>query len=217
MRNPSGFRNLHFLKCEDRFKAAVSCHFHVKDVFWMKKMEITLLILMLTMAALLAGCTRPAASPGPIPATTTAPTAAAAPMIPAATSGGIDTVTVVTNPQYGPILADADGITLYYTLMDTPGSMTSACTADCATSWPPFHTGKIQVSAPLLASDFGLITRPDGTMQTTYRGWPLYFYSADMAAGDTRGYGAAGIWYVMGTGGAVTVTPTTPLPGAAGY
>ena len=183
----------------------------------MKKTEITLLLLVLALAVLLAGCTRPAASPSPTPAATTAPAAAAAPMIPATTSGAIDTVTVVMNPRYGPILADADGKTLYYTLMDTPGSMASACTADCATTWPPFYTVKIQVPDPLRASDFGVITRPDGTMQTTYQGWPLYSYYADMAPGDTNGYGLGSVWYVMGTGGAVTITPTTPLPGASGY
>ena len=182
----------------------------------MKNLEITLLLVILVGAVLFGGCTRPTASPSPTPGATTAPPATAAPMIPAPT-GAIDTVTVVTNPQYGPILADADGKTLYYTLMDTPGSMTSACTADCASTWPPFYTDKIQVSAPLLASNFGTITRPDGTMQTTYLGWPLYSYSADMVTGDTNGHGVATIWYVMGTGGVVTLVPTTPVPGGSGY
>ena len=182
----------------------------------MKKMEITLLLVILAGAVLFAGCTQPTASPSPAPGATTAPPATAAPVIPA-TTGAIDTVTVVTNPRDGPILADVDGKTLYYTLMDTQGSMTSACTDDCASTWPPFYTDRIQVSAPLLAPDFGTITRPDGTMQTTYMGWPLYSYSADMVTGDTNGYGAAGIWYAIGTGGVVTVAPTTSSPGSQGY
>jgi predicted lipoprotein with Yx(FWY)xxD motif len=187
----------------------------VKDVFGMKKIEMVLLLLIFAGAVLLAGCTSPAPSPAPV--ATTAPPATTAPMIPATTPGAIDTVTVVTNPRYGPILADVDGKTLYYTLLDTPGSLTSACTGDCATTWPPFHTDKIQVSAPLLAPDFGTITRPDGTMQTTYLGWPLYSYSADMATGDAKGYGAGTVWYVMGTGGVVTLVPTTFPHGSAGY
>jgi predicted lipoprotein with Yx(FWY)xxD motif len=181
----------------------------------MKKIEIILILLILAGAVLFTGCTQPAASPTP-PAATTAPPATAAPMIPATPPAAIDTVTVATSAQYGPILANVDEMTLYYTLMDAPGSMTSACTGGCATTWPPFYTEKIQVSPPLQSSNFGVITRPDGTKQTTYMGWPLYTYSADVAPGDTNGYGVATVWYVMGTGGVVTLVPTT-APGGGGY
>jgi hypothetical protein len=42
-------------------------------------------------------------------------------------------------------------------------------------------------------------------------GWPLYYYSADKAPGDTNGYGFNKLWYVMSPTGVVTLTPT-PAP-----
>jgi predicted lipoprotein with Yx(FWY)xxD motif len=165
-------------------------------------------LLFLAGAVLFAGCMQPQYGPGtPVPTTATATTPA--PTTPAPVT---DTVTVVSNPQYGQILADANGRTLYYFLRDTPGSGMTACTGACPANWPAFSAGNIQVSEPLRASNFGTITLSDGRLQTTYLGWPLYYYSGDMAAGDTKGNGVLNIWYVMAPGGVVTLAPTTTIP-----
>jgi predicted lipoprotein with Yx(FWY)xxD motif len=118
----------------------------------------------------------------------------------------------VSNPLYGQILVDANGMTLYYFAKDTPGAGTSVCTLGCPGAWPPFDAVTVRVSPPLQASDFGTITRPDGTKQTSYRGWPLYRYASDAAAGDTKGHGINGFWYVMSPTGVVTLAPTTTVP-----
>jgi predicted lipoprotein with Yx(FWY)xxD motif len=34
-------------------------------------------------------------------------------------------------------------------------------------------------------------------MQLTLNGWPLYYYSKDMAPGDTLGQGVGSVWYVI--------------------
>jgi predicted lipoprotein with Yx(FWY)xxD motif len=44
--------------------------------------------------------------------------------------------------------------------------------------------------------DFGAITREDGKRQTTYKGWPLYYYAGDKAPGDVLGQGLGNVWFV---------------------
>ena len=165
----------------------------------MKKIYLMILLL-LAGVILFAGCTQPQ-----VP-TTPAPTPA--PVTPTPLP---DTIKLVANPLYGQILVDPNGMTLYYFARDTPGYGTSACTGSCLALWPAFDAPTVTVSAPLQATNFGEFTRSDGGKQTTYMGWPLYYYTADKAPGDTNGYGFNKLWYVMGVGGVVTLTPT-PAP-----
>jgi predicted lipoprotein with Yx(FWY)xxD motif len=46
-------------------------------------------------------------------------------------------------------------------------------------------------------SDFGSMTLSDGTMVTTYKGYPLYYYASDTKRGDTNGQGFKNVWYVV--------------------
>ena len=177
----------------------------------MKKIAYVPILLLLAGLILFAGCTQSPATPAtPLP---TPPPATPVPATPvaAAPTPMPDTVKVVANPQYGQILVDSNGMTLYYFLKDTPGAATNACTGACATLWPAFTPAALQVSAPLLASDFDSIVGPGGTSQVTYMGWPLYYYSKDTAPGDTNGYGFNKLWYVMSPSGVVTLAPTTTV------
>jgi predicted lipoprotein with Yx(FWY)xxD motif len=57
---------------------------------------------------------------------------------------------------------------------------TSHCYGVCATAWPPVLTGAAPVAgAGVEASLLGTTKRTDGTLQVTYGGHPLYYYSAD--------------------------------------
>ena len=72
----------------------------------------------------------------------------------------------------------------------------SKCTGGCLNSWPVFYQEKITVSSGLISSDFGTITRDDGIKQTTYKGWPLYYFSSDVNPGDIKGEGVSKVWFV---------------------
>jgi predicted lipoprotein with Yx(FWY)xxD motif len=106
-----------------------------------------------------------------------------------------ESVQVRTAPNGVSYLTDSSGMTLYYYTLDTNGQ--SACYGGCATAWPVFYTDSLTVSDPLSASDFGTVTRTDGTKQTTYKGWPLYYWFQDKTAGDMKGEGVHKVWYVL--------------------
>ncbi|MCJ7467485.1 MAG: hypothetical protein MUO53_12425, partial [Maribacter sp.] len=83
---------------------------------------------------------------------------------------------------------------LYFFSLDTKD--TSACTGGCLSIWPVFYQADIVVGAGLDPADFATIDRLDGAKQTTYKGWPLYYYANDNAAGDTNGDKFNDVWYI---------------------
>ena len=92
-------------------------------------------------------------------------------------------------------LTDSKGMTLYYYTKDADGQ--SACYGNCATSWPIFYADSVSVPSGLNAGDFGTITRTDNTRQTTYLGWPLYYWFKDKSPGEMTGEGVGKVWYVL--------------------
>ena len=94
----------------------------------------------------------------------------------------------------GSILTDSDGFSLYFFSLDSKGD--SNCTNGCLTNWPVFYVDDLTLDSGLDATDFGTITRSDGEMQTTYKGWPLFLFANDAAAGNTNGDGVGDVWYI---------------------
>jgi predicted lipoprotein with Yx(FWY)xxD motif len=92
-------------------------------------------------------------------------------------------------------LTDSKGMTLYYFTLDTDGQ--SACYGDCEKAWPVFYAKDITVSSDLNAPDFGTITRKGGMKQSTYKGWPLYYWVQDKNPGDMTGEGFHGVWFIL--------------------
>ncbi len=105
------------------------------------------------------------------------------------------TVMIGYKEGIGTYLVDGKGMTLYYFVKDSPGK--SVCVGECLKKWPAFYTEELILPSALSAKDFGVITRPDGTEQLTFRGWPLYYFFKDEARGDTNGQGVKGVWYVI--------------------
>ncbi|MBO0804044.1 MAG: hypothetical protein J2P25_13345 [Nocardiopsaceae bacterium] len=134
------------------------------------------------------------------------PTASAS----ASPSGGTSatsakTLLIVEKTMAGYVLATGTGRTVYWYGKDARGSGKSACTAGCLSAWPAV-TGKPYVGPGVkLAGKLGSITRPDGTVQATYNGYPLYTYAAGTATGNTSGNGEGGVWHDF-TGTALTAT-----------
>ena len=115
---------------------------------------------------------------------------------PAQNVTGKETIKISATKSGIQFLTDAAGITLYHTLRDSSGNGNSTCTGQCAITWSPFYTDSIVVSDPLKASYFKTIIRTDGKKQTTYRGWPLYYYVNDHNVGDIKGQDVQRVWYI---------------------
>lgn len=107
----------------------------------------------------------------------------------------INNIQLRTDATHGEILTDAQGKTLYFFALDHKGESVS-CVGGCIDAWPVFYTNELSLDAGLLESDFGVTTREDGTLQTTYKGWPLYYFANDTDAGQVNGDGANETWYV---------------------
>ncbi len=99
-------------------------------------------------------------------------------------------------------LVDSAGNTLYYFVKDSlnPTTLPTNCSGGCITTWPVFYTSNLTLPSLLVKTDFGEITRTDGTVtrkQSTYRGRPLYYYTPDaFARGSAKGEGVGKFWFV---------------------
>jgi predicted lipoprotein with Yx(FWY)xxD motif len=148
-------------------------------------------------SALLAGCganTGSAYGGSSSPASAPAPASSTAP-------ASAETTVMLGSSSLGQFLVDGQGRTLYLFEGDKNG--TSACASACATFWPPL-AGKATAGTGVSTANLATITRADGTTQVTYFGHPLYYFSKDIVAGDTKGeavlaYGSD--WYVVAATG----------------
>jgi predicted lipoprotein with Yx(FWY)xxD motif len=94
----------------------------------------------------------------------------------------------------GKFFTDSKGMTLYIFKKDSPGK--SACAGPCVVKWPLYFRENVSVPEGVRAGDFGAATREDGKRQSTYKGWPLYYYSGDKSPGEVLGQGLGNVWFV---------------------
>jgi len=169
----------------------------------------TVAIVVSACAAQTGGGATPAASQAP--AATAAATAAAS-----AAAGSTYTVDIAHDPNLGDHLIGQDGRTLYIFTKDTPGA--STCTDTCAATWPPFtlSAGATVAAGTGVTGTVGTLKRADGSMQVTYDNLPVYYFSGDSAAGDVKGQGIGGVWYVVTPAGAPGGSGA-PAPNDGGY
>jgi predicted lipoprotein with Yx(FWY)xxD motif len=163
-------------------------------------MRIKLLPVVAIAALAIAGCgsSSSSAKDDPAPASTRA---ASAPTAGSAAARG-PKVKVVSS-DYGRILADGRGRALY--LFTADKGKASTCYGDCATAWPPY----IVKSKPTAVSGarpglVGTSRRPDGKLQATYAGRPVYYYEGDRQPGQVLCQAVnefGGYWYVLRANG----------------
>lgn len=125
-----------------------------------------------------------------------------APAVTTSADGADDVATlgVTRDDELGAYLTDGDGRALYLFKSDTAGQ--STCFDRCADVWPPLLTdGMPESTDPALqGARIGTTRRPDGTLQVTYGGWPLYHYEQDRSPGDIQGQDIMGFgaeWYLV--------------------
>ena len=115
-------------------------------------------------------------------------------------SGNGAALMLAPDARVGSHLVDGSGRSLYYFGKDLPASGSNAaisnCTGGCLASWPIFHAPSA-VFQGIDAADVGEIAASDGSRQTTYRGWPLYYFVGDAKAGDLNGEGVDEVWFVL--------------------
>jgi predicted lipoprotein with Yx(FWY)xxD motif len=153
-------------------------------------------------------------------------------LVVAACGGGDDAATAASTPNgraatigvsevdgLGKILVDSKGRTVY--LFENDTGPTSTCFGACASAWPPVtETGMPSAGTGVMESMLGTTKRPDGTMQVTYNGHPLYLYQGDSKPGDTTGQNVDGFgaeWYVLSPEGNKVEGMATSSSGGNGY
>lgn len=114
--------------------------------------------------------------------------------------------------------------TLYLLTYDRQGQTTCLFSTGCGAIWPPLLTTRFPIAGPgVNRALLGVIRRPDGGLQVTYAGHPVYFFAFDLGPGAPGGLTngedfadskANGVWYTVSPDGLpdpgqVTVTSET--------
>src|SRR5260370_16499028 len=109
-----------------------------------------------------------------------------------ATSGrpAVGMASVQTEPsRNGVVLSSPTALgrrTLYPLSFD--GTNMTTCTGPCSAVWPPLLTsGRARAGRGVSQRLIGTLRRPDGTLQVSYRGHPVYRFAFDLGAGAAAG------------------------------
>jgi len=113
------------------------------------------------------------------------------------TGSGASTVATRSVPGLGGVLASRAGFTLYHLTTEVNGSI--QCTGGCASTWPPLLApgGKAPAPPAGVTGTFATVKRPDGAVQVTFDGMPLYTYSGDSGPQQANGQGIGGVWFAV--------------------
>jgi predicted lipoprotein with Yx(FWY)xxD motif len=118
----------------------------------------------------------------------------------------------VRKTALGSVLVNSRGRTLYLFRKDPRGK--SACTGQCPSFWPPLLAhGKPTAGANVSRAMLGTTRRAGGVLQVTYNGHPLYTFSLDKRAGQTKGEGQLAFgakWYAVSPRGTAVIKASPP-------
>lgn len=125
-------------------------------------------------------------------------------------------VTTASNSTLGTVLVNSQGMTLYHLSGEQNGKFICTSSA-CVGVWHPLTAPSSGAPSGEVGS-LGTVKRPDGTMQVTYKGQPLYTFTGDRQPGEAKGQGIkdVGTWSVLttsgtpaSTGGSSSAAPST--------
>jgi predicted lipoprotein with Yx(FWY)xxD motif len=88
----------------------------------------------------------------------------------------------VKDDRFGFILQSKNELPLYYWNREKAAGGKIRCTGECARVWPPLivkSRSAVPVRIANVKGRFGVVRRPDGRLQVTHRGLPLYAYHDD--------------------------------------
>ena len=112
------------------------------------------------------------------------------------------------------IVVARGGRTLYRLAPETPRHL--LCTGSCTRFWPPLTVRSRStrlVKGAGIQGKLAMFRRPDGRLQVTLRGRPLYRYAGDASKGDVNGDGIqsfGGTWHMLPA--RTTSASATPTP-----
>jgi predicted lipoprotein with Yx(FWY)xxD motif len=105
----------------------------------------------------------------------------------ASSSGGSSDIVSMQNVDGTNVLVDSEGKTLYTADVEKAGIR---CTDGCTSFWEPLAASAKQskTASTDLNLDFGVVKRPDGESQLTFKGLPLYSFTEE-GSGSLEGDG----------------------------
>jgi predicted lipoprotein with Yx(FWY)xxD motif len=146
---------------------------------------------------------QPAANPSVTPSPTPPPsTEPSAPTTPPAADAPV--VIKAGTTKLGPTAVNDEGLTVYLSVLDSTDPPRSVCVSKtCLTAWKPVYVGEggVIAGAGVDQAKVGKVVRPDGDVQATLGGWPLYLFIKDKVPGDVLGEGVKGTWHALSPAG----------------
>ena len=105
--------------------------------------------------------------------------------------------------RYGRVLFDGAGRVLYAFARDRGKG--STCYGGCAAAWPPFTVNRAPKAGAGISSHLVATTRRrDASLQVTYAGHPLYYFTGDRKPGQITCQNVSsfgGLWLVINPNG----------------
>jgi predicted lipoprotein with Yx(FWY)xxD motif len=133
------------------------------------------------------GSTAPTTPMSPTAPTTTPPTTV--------TGSGPKRVAKDRTVKGRTLLTTTGGRTLYTLSVEKHGKFVCTAESGCTGIWHPLTVAAgVMPQGPV---KLGTVSRPEGTVQVTYRGLPLYTFASDKKAGQVKGEGLkdVGVWH----------------------
>lgn len=115
-------------------------------------------------------------------------------------------VSANSTAQLGTVVVDGLGFILYRFDGDSAQPPTATCAAQCAEMWQPVLAADPITVEGIDESAVGAVERPDGQVQLTIGGWPVYRHTAD-APGAIHGHGSEGAWFAIAPDGGKAEAP----------